>query len=291
LELAPLVKELEKMVRETFPRNIAVETYIPRDLWPVQGNLTQLHQVLLNLCVNARDAMPEGGRLSFAADNVELTAADAQAIPEARPGKYVSLLVSDSGTGMPPEVKARIFEPFFTTKGEGKGTGIGLATVVRILKAHGGFLRLESEVGQGTSFELFLPCTQVEDAAVKADDGGALPRGQGEWILLAEDEQSLRELITAELTEFGYQVITAGDGAEALRLYRERSTEIRLVITDASMPLLSGPQLIKELRQLNPRLPIILASGEDHPGLEQVVCLAKPFELAGLLQAVSHGLK
>ena len=291
LELGPLVKELEKMVRETFPKNIAVETFIPRDLWPVSGNLTQLHQVLLNLCVNARDAMPDGGKLSFVADNVDVGEADAQKFPEGKPGKYISLLLSDTGTGMPPEVKAKIFEPFFTTKGEGKGTGIGLATVVRILQAHHGFLRVESEVGHGTTFEVFLSCAPEFVAAVAEKSREALPRGNGELILLADDEQALCELIAAELAEFGYRVITAANGAEAVTLFKQHAGEVRLFITDNSMPVLTGPQAIAEIRKLKPGLPVILASGEGGVGLEGVTELKKPFALAELLGAVSASLK
>ncbi len=291
LELGPLVKELEKMVRETFPKNIAVETFIPRDLWPVQGNLTQLHQVLLNLCVNARDAMPDGGKLSFVADNVTLTEAEAKEIPDGQPGKFISLAVSDTGTGMPPEVKAKIFEPFFTTKGEGKGTGIGLATVIRILKSHGGFLRVESEVGQGTSFEVFIPCAPEFSVATQIKTEDALPRGNGELILVADDEQALCELIAAELTEFNYRVISAANGAEAVALFKQHAGEVRLLITDNSMPVLTGPQAIAEIRKFKPGLPVILASGEGGTGLEGVAELEKPFALAELLNAVSRSLK
>lgn len=291
LELGPLVKELEKMVRETFPKNIAVESYVPRDLWPVQGNLTQLHQVLLNLCVNARDAMPNGGKLSFVADNVDLAAAEAQSIPEGKPGRFVSVLVSDTGTGMPPEVKAKIFEPFFTTKGEGKGTGIGLSTVVRILQAHGGFLRVDSEVGHGTTFEVFLPCAPEFVTAAAAKTTDSFPRGNGELILLADDEQALCELVAAELTEFGYRVLSAANGAEAVTLYKQNAKDVRVFITDSSMPVMTGPQAIAEIRKLDPKLPVILASGEGGTGIEGVAELEKPFALADLLNTVSGCLK
>ena len=306
LELGPLVKELEKMVRETFSKTIAVETFVPRDLWPVQGNLTQLHQVLLNLCVNARDAMPDGGKLSFVADNVELTAEEIAALhasfssapatsspsdgqgTAATSAKFISIAVSDTGTGMPPEVKAKIFEPFFTTKGEGKGTGIGLATVVRILKSHGGFLRLESEVGEGTTFEIFLPCAPDLTAAVAAKADEVLPRGHGELILLADDELALCELVAAELTEFGYRVITAANGAEAVSLFKQNANEVRLFITDNSMPVLDGPHAIAEIRRLKPGLPVIMASGEGGVNLAGVAELEKPFALADLLNTVSR---
>jgi two-component system, cell cycle sensor histidine kinase and response regulator CckA len=292
LELGPLVKELEKMVRETFPKNISVETFLPRDLWPAQGNLTQLHQVLLNLCVNARDAMPDGGKLSFVADNVELTEADAKMIPDAKAGKFISVSVSDTGTGMPPEVQAKIFEPFFTTKGEGKGTGIGLATVVRILKSHGGFLRVESTTGQGTTFEIFISVAEDISAAAPKLVESDLPRGHGELILIADDEQVICELVAAELQEFGYRVLTATNGAEAVTLFKQHGDEVRLFITDNSMPVLSGPQAIAAMRKIRPGLAAILVSGETAgEKLDGVTELNKPFALAELLNAVSHCLK
>lgn len=292
LDLALLVKDLEKMVRETFPKNILIESYLPSDLRPIWGNATQIHQVLLNLCVNARDAMPGGGKLSFVADNVEFSEVEARAIPEAKPGRYVSMMVSDSGTGMSPEVKTRIFEPFFTTKGEGQGTGIGLATVVRILKGHGGFLCVESEVGQGTSFELFIPCAPNEPMAIAKPRETELPRGGGELILLADDELALCELMAEELREFGYRVVTASDGSEAIALFKKHAKEVVVFITDGSMPVISGLMAITTIRELSPKLPVILVSGEPvTERLEGVIELKKPFALAELLLAVNHTLK
>jgi signal transduction histidine kinase/CheY-like chemotaxis protein len=294
LELGPLVKELERLVRETFPKNISVETYLPRDLWPVRGNPTQLHQVLLNLCVNARDAMPSGGRLSFASDNVELGAAEAAAIPNATPGQYVSLLVSDAGTGMPPEVRARIFEPFFTTKGEGLGTGIGLATVLRIVKSHAGFLRVESEPGQGTTFEIFLPRATEAILTATAARPIELPRGNGELVLVVDDEQAVRDLVAESLSTQGYRVLTAANGAEAVALFRQHASKVRLLITDSGMPVLGGAGTISALRQQQPDLPVILASGEagaEDSHRANVALLRKPFSLEELLIAVGQCLR
>lgn len=290
LLLGPLVKDLEKMVRETFPKNISVECYLAGDLWLVKGNPTQLHQVLLNLCVNARDAMPKGGRLSFAADNVKLDAAEAAMIAEARPGEFVSLLVSDTGEGMTPEIRARIFEPFFTTKPEGSGTGIGLATVARIVNSHQGFMRVESEQGEGTTFEVFLPrAQQAETAGPAPSIPVELPRGNGELILVAEDERAIRDLIEEGLTAQGYRVVTAAQGEEALALFRQHAAEVRLFLTDNAMPTMDGPQAIAQVRKWAPELPIILTSGEaqtDQNG-EGVEVLAKPFSLEELVRAVT----
>jgi PAS domain S-box-containing protein len=291
LELGALVKDMEKMVRETFAKNIAVEAFVPGDLWPVHGNLTQLHQILLNLCVNARDAMPAGGKLSFVADNVELDAAEVAAIPEGRPGSFVSLAVSDTGTGMPPEVRAKIFEPFFTTKGEGKGTGIGLATVLRIVKAHGGFLQVDSEPGQGTTFEVFLPRAEAVDLAVTPAAEAELPHGRGELLLIADDEQAIRELMTAELTAFGYRVVVAANGAEAVTLFKQHAAEVKLFITDNLMPVMDGLQAVGELRRIRSTLPVILTSGETSTPLpDGVQVLNKPFTLDDLMRAVGRSL-
>jgi two-component system cell cycle sensor histidine kinase/response regulator CckA len=290
LELQPLFKELEKMVRETFPKNIKVDSFLPNDLWPVQGNPTQLHQILLNLCVNARDAMPNGGQLSFAADNVELSGAEASAIPEGRSGQFVSLLISDTGTGMPPEILAKIFDPFFTTKSEGTGTGIGLSTVSRLVKAHHGFLRVESEPNQGTAFEIFLP--RATDS-IKAPEQRSvtLARGNGETILIADDEQAIRELLTAELISAGYRVRSAANGAEALALLRQHEDEIKLFITDGAMPVLDGLSAIAALRKTHPNLPVILTSGEaEKPDDPHIAIVHKPFALDDILASIKQNL-
>ncbi len=292
VELSSLVRELERMVRETFPKTIAVETFLPKDQWSVRGNPTQLHQVLLNLCVNARDAMAAGGKLSLVADNVELSAAEAAEISGGAAGEFVSLAVTDTGSGMSPEVRAKIFEPFFTTKGEGQGTGIGLATVFRIVKAHGGFLRVESEPGQGTTFEVFLPRARESLPGEVAAPTQELARGNGELVLVADDEKAIRELMKSELTSFGYRVLTAANGAEAVALFREHAGEVRLLITDNAMPVLDGPAAIAALRMLQPGLPVILTSGEGvGEKLEGMTELSKPFALEELLSAIQQRIR
>jgi PAS domain S-box-containing protein len=300
VQLGPLVAELKRMVTETFPKNINVEAFAAQDLWPVRGNSTELHQILLNLCVNARDAMGEGGTVSLAVDNVELTAKEAAEIPEARPGQFVLLLVSDTGAGIPPEVRARIFEPFFTTKADGRGTGIGLATVLRIVKSHGGFLRLESEPGQGTTFEIFLPkAVEVPAGAETAtpvitSEAENIPRGHGEVILIADDERAIRDLLADSLVEQGYRVLTAANGEEAIKLFQTHGSEIRLLITDNAMPVMDGPRVIHRLRELRPDLPVILATGENrvdaidrHANVEVV---GKPFSLEEMLNSINRAL-
>jgi len=288
LEVGPLVQELEKMVRETFPKNITIDSFLPADLWPVLGNPTQLHQILLNLCVNARDAMPNGGKLSFVVDNVEVSADESAKIPGARAGEFVSVLVSDTGTGIPPEVRARIFEPFFTTKEEGQGTGIGLSTVMRLVKAHEGFLRVESESGEGTTFEIFLPRAR-EIQRLSQEAPAQLARGNGEMILVADDEQSIRELLATELTSSGYRVLSAANGAEAVALFREHANDVRLFITDGAMPVLDGQGAIAALRKLKPDLPVILTSGDaERNDTLKISVVSKPFSLEDILASIQQ---
>lgn len=290
IQVATLVKELEKIVRETFPKSIAVETFLPDDLWPVRGNPTQLHQVLLNLCVNARDAMPQGGRLSFAADNVTLNPADAARFPEGKTGEYVSLMVSDTGMGIPPEIQARIFEPFFTTKTEARGTGIGLATVLRIVRSHGGFVGVDSEPGQGTSFEVLLPRAAPKIPSAPAATRGSVPRGNNELILAVDDENAVRDLVREGLEMQGYRTLVAADGAEALVLFEQNRGGIKLLLTDAAMPGMDGTKLAAALRQRAPGLPVILASAEDQADGGDFLLLRKPFSLDDLLAAVHRAL-
>ena len=261
LEAGPLVKEMEKLARDTFPQNIAVSAHIAEDLWPVRGNATQLHQVLLNLCVNARDAMAMGGSLSVAADNVALDDVAARAIPDGRPGDFVVLMVSDTGSGMPPEVKAKIFEPFFTTKPEGKGTGLGLSTSTRIVKAHEGFFSVQSQVGDGTTFEVYLPRLS-EVASEAATNAVEAPRGRGQLILIADDEEGVRELLRRSLEDHGYRVRAAANGAEAVSQFREHSAEVMLLITDQSMPVMDGARAIATIRETRADLPVIVLSGD-----------------------------
>jgi len=288
LELSPLIQELEKMVRETFPKNIAVDSFLPADLWPVEGNPTQLHQILLNLCVNARDAMPNGGKLSFAADHGQVSASEAATIPGARTGEFVSILVSDTGTGMPAEMRARIFEPFFTTKEEGRGTGIGLSTVMRLVKAHQGFLRVESEPGQGTTFEIFLPRGRDSKPFSKEAPLELAP-GNGETILVADDEQAIRDLLATELTSSGYRVLSAANGAEAVALFREHANQVRLFITDGAMPVLDGCGAIAAMRNIKPDLPVILTSGNAEKNDTLRICVVnKPFSLEDILASIQQ---
>ena len=287
------LREMEQMARQTFPRSINVAALAPADLWPVLGNATQLHQILLNLCVNARDAMPKGGELTLAADNVELTAEEARGIPQAKPGCYVMLLVSDTGSGIPPELLPRIFEPFFTTKPADRGTGLGLSTVARIVTQHEGFLNVKSEVNRGTTFEIYLPratvapFTEANQTAITD-----FKRGRGELILVADDEQAVLEMVSLTLGEQGYRVITATNGAEAIAKVKSNADSVRLALLDTDMPIMNGPQTISALHAHSPNLPVVLMSGEINEAAhgQNISTLAKPFQLHELLDAVARSL-
>jgi signal transduction histidine kinase/ActR/RegA family two-component response regulator len=257
-----LIDELTSIIKQTFPRNIRITSNVPDGLWPITGDPSQLHQVLLNLCVNARDSMPKGGRLTISASNVTIDAQFAATSNGAAPGTYILLTVSDTGCGIPPEVRDRIFEPFFTTKEVGKGTGLGLATVHTLVKSHGGFLNLESEVGEGTTFKIYLPA----DLAIRAPETTQpfpiqMPRGRDELVLVVDDEYSILEITQQTLEAFGYRVVTARNGAEAVSLYAKRVQEVALVLTDMMMPIMDGVATIHVLGCINPNVRIIAATG------------------------------
>ncbi|MEO8450054.1 MAG: PAS domain S-box protein [Gemmatimonadota bacterium] len=257
-----LIRDLLKVMRETFPKFIDVRLRSTRDLWTVTGDPTQIHQVFLNLCVNARDAMPNGGILTVGLENVVLDGSYAAINIDARPGTYVMVKVVDTGTGIAPEIRDRIFEPFFTTKEVGKGTGLGLSTTLAIVKSHGGFIDLSSEVGAGTTFKVYLPANTSETAA----DNSHLaqldpPRGSGELVLVVDDEYAIRRIVQGTLERFGYGVLLAANGAEAVALYAEHRQEIAIVLTDMAMPVMDGPATIVALKVLNPAVRIIGSSG------------------------------
>jgi PAS domain S-box-containing protein len=275
-----LLKDVEKIAAETFPKTIRLQTDAPSDLWSVSGDATQLHQVLLNLCVNARDAMPHGGVLSLGARNVDLDGDYAKVNVDAKPGPYVVLSVTDTGTGMPPAVMEKIFEPFFTTKEVGKGTGLGLSTSHAIVRSHGGFVHVYSEVGKGTAFKVYLPAVRAaaDAAAVPARE---LPAGKGELILVVDDEASIREIAKETLESYGYRTLVAGDGAEALALFAEAKQDVRAVVTDMRMPFMDGMATIRALRKLVPAVKVIATSGLDQDGAEAAAG-------AGVIQAFLH---
>jgi len=261
VRLADLIEEISKIVRKSFLKNIILSVEIPDDAWPVIGDPTQLHQVLLNLCVNARDAMPDGGQLSLKVQNLQFDANDAVIDPEARPGPYVVLSVTDSGTGISNEVLGRIFDPFFTTKAIGQGTGLGLSTVLGIVKSHGGFIKVKSEIGRGSRFEVYLPASPGAEQSDLAPLSECPPRGQGELILVVDDEEYIRETLSQTLVRHGYRVETAENGTEALVKFCHYAKEIRVVLSDIDMPSMDGAKMLQILRGQNPQLKIVVSSG------------------------------
>ena len=297
VQLRNLLRETAKFASSTFPASITLETDVPNDLWSVRANPTQINQVLLNLCINARDAMPSGGTLRLRAQNCRLGEANAMLIEGGRPGAFLVLEVSDTGTGIAPEVMERMWEPFVTTKAAGKGTGLGLSTVRGIIKNHLGFVELKTEMGKGTTFRIYLPAVHGTAEEPIRPAATQLPRGNGEHILVVDDEEPIRDVISAILGQHGYRVTTAADGAEATAGFAKHAGDIQLVVLDYHMPNLSGAVLAKVLRHINPEVQILMVSGlatatGSRPPLkpEQYdgAFLMKPFKPEALLRKVQE---
>jgi PAS domain S-box-containing protein len=266
IEIQPkhLLQDLELIIKDIFPKDIRLMLVVPDETWTIQGDPTQMHQVLLNLCLNARDAMPNGGDLVLGIEHRVLDEQDAARNLQAKPGRYVKFTVADQGTGIPPEIIEKIFEPFFTTKDINKGTGLGLSTVSAIVKSHGGLIEVRSEPGVGTTFDVSLPATEPSREPRRAQSvETSLPRGHGETILLVDDEAPILAVTSEILESSGYRVITASDGAEALTLYAQHQKDIAVVLTDMRMPVLDGSAMIQTLLPLHPGIKIIAASGLD----------------------------
>jgi PAS domain S-box-containing protein len=260
LNAQALARQVGKFVKETFPKSITFSLDLPETLWNITGDPTQLYQVLLNLCVNARDAMPGGGTLRLKAENFEICG-HSDSLPDAKPGRYVKMTVSDTGSGIAKEIADRIFEPFFTTKEPGKGTGLGLSTVIGILRSHGGFVTVDSEMGQGAVFNVWLPATTEAAAPTGEALISAVIKGRGETILIVDDEVDILGILQMVLEQNGWKVLCATDGVEALASYLNNSEQIKAVLTDLMMPNMDGLSLIRAIRKLDSRLPILVASG------------------------------
>lgn len=302
LNLAQECEEVEGMVRRLVGENITLETRVAEDLWSTMADPGQIHQVVLNLAINARDAMPQGGRLCFEMANAAVTEAEARHLQEGRAGEFVRLQVRDTGTGMPPDVMNRIFEPFFTTKGQGKGTGLGLATCYGIIKQSAGMIGVASELGVGTTFSVYLPKSEAvrEDRELRANEEEM--RGGTETILFVEDEEILRELGVEVLQGLGYRVIAAEDGCAALELlHANQASPVDLVVTDLVMPRLSGRELVAALAERDQSMRVLLMSGYTDDDIirsaiqgSEVSYLQKPFTPRLLARKVremldSHG--
>ena len=294
-----IVTEMAKVMVQTFPKNLDIQTNFPRDLWMVTGDATQIHQILLNLCVNARDAIGEGGGvIRLACKNVEVDQQTARSNPGAQSGPHVCISVKDTGAGMSPDVMEKIFDPFFTTKEQGKGTGLGLATVLGIVKGHKGFVTLQSQVGVGTTFRVYLPANaNATDVAENETDPGSM-RGRGETLLVVDDEAAVREALVTTLQSNGYHCYTAEDGTDALALFFERRDNISAIITDLHMGIMDGIALLRSLRRVAPETRVDVSSGHISEEKREVLkelevdsILEKPYTAEKLLRCVHDVLK
>lgn len=269
VHLGHIAREIENIAKTTFPKNITFIRDVPKDLWLVAGDPTQLNQAILNLCVNARDALPDGGNLCVSARNVEIDAHYTAMNPAVPPGRYIVLEVADNGTGTPKAVIDRVFEPFFTTKDPSKGTGQGLSTVMGIVRSHGGVAGVASEPGKGSVFKIHLPAMPDEESAglaVPIDQ--PTPHGHAQLILVVDDEAAIIDITRQTLETFGYRVVTAANGAEAMAIFAMQNREIDLVLTDIMMPIMDGLALIPALRRLKPDVRVIATSGINASGDE-----------------------
>ncbi len=298
IDLNDLLQSLMNLLRRLLPENITIDLRAGRALASVNADPTQLEQVIINLCVNARDAMESGGKLTIETDNAVIDERDCELHPWARQGRFVRLRVTDTGAGMAAEVLERVFDPFFTTKGKQRGTGLGLATVYGIVQQHGGLVHADSEVGLGTAFKVYLP---ADDRPATTSDAGAAsaamrphPHGR-ETILIAEDEELVRRPVVRILEGAGYRTLPASNGLEAIRVLREHADAVALVILDVVMPELGGPDAWERLRAIRPDLRVIFTSGyaDDRfrsrlpPDAE---VLEKPFHTEELLKRIRRKL-
>lgn len=297
LRLSFVVDEMVKLITRTFPANIHVENLLPPNLWSISGDLTQIHQVVMNLSVNARDAMPLGGTITYDAENITLDHQSARMFVDANPGMYVLLRIRDTGIGMSPEVRQKMFEPFFTTKEFGKGTGLGLSTVFSIVKGHGGFLNVYSELGKGTEFKIYLPAVESNEMKAEKNDPMESMQGNSEMVLLVDDDAVILEIAALCLQAGGYRVVAAKNGAEAVALFAQHQHDIRLVITDIEMPVMDGPALAKVLTAMNSSVTIIGSSGLNESGRVKEAkaagmkgFLSKPYTSETLMKTIHESM-
>jgi CheY-like chemotaxis protein len=288
-----LIKELKKMLSETFPRTITIDAELGNDVPEIIADAAQLHQAILNMCVNARDAMPAGGKLMLRTGLGSRSEVSSY-FPEATNERYVHLSISDTGTGMDEATRQRIFEPFFTTKAKGKGTGLGLSVVYGVVKNHTGFVRVESEVGKGSIFHLYFPGPIRSPKAGENEQRPLLDvPGGSECILVVEDEIALLDVLAGMLKSKGYRVLVARDGYEAVDTYRDHKSEIEVVVSDLGLPKMTGQDAFMRMKTMNPRVKVIFGTGYLDPDLKAELLslgakgfLAKPYSQEELLRRI-----
>jgi signal transduction histidine kinase len=294
LQLPHLLRDVEKILKETLPKSIDLEIEVADGLWMVLADITQLHQILMNLCINARDAMPEGGMLQIGAENCTVAEGDIRLYSHA--GEYVMITVTDTGEGIPSHQLDRIFDPFFTTKDVGQGTGLGLSAVLGIVKSHGGFVDVVSKVNEGSQFQVYLPvCEKLEPPQLPVEE---LARGDEQVILVVDDEAAIGEMMRVTLEFYNYRVFVAQDSTTALAIFGQHARKIDLALVDVMMPAIDGFATVEAMQRIRPKVNVVLMSGMVSPEMraqaEQLGCrafLAKPFTTSDLMLSVQESLE
>ncbi len=296
LDPRTIMGDMKRIIEEKFPKSVTLDIMVAEDIRRILADKTQIHQVIMNLCINAKDAMPKGGKLTLIARDVMIDEQYAEMSPSARPGSYVLIEVTDTGVGIKREHMDRLFEPFFTTKGAGKRTGLGLSIVQEIVDAHNGFIEVESELTKGSTFKIYLPLFKGEDLAPQPEAEEKPRQAHGETILVVDDEAAIRDITKSTLEAYGYAVHLASDGSEAVALFAQHKDEIALVITDMAMPVMDGAATIRALRKIRPDLKIIAATGYSE-SIRQYdlvstinALLKKPYTAKMLLETITNVL-
>jgi CheY-like chemotaxis protein len=297
LNVNRVLNETVKLLEYTFEKSVEIETRFADDIPIINGDAGQLQQVFMNICINARDAMPNGGKLTIETRRVAGSEVPVESFMKALPGDYVEIRISDTGVGMDEKTRERIFEPFFTTKERGKGTGLGLAVAYGIVRSHNGFTTVESRLGVGTTLKVYLPASESRGEAEVAKEQEEIPGGS-ETILFVDDEDMVREMGEELLTGLGYRVLQAGSGEEAIELYRVRGRDIQLVILDLAMPKMDGEETFRRLKEIDPAVKVLIASGliepEPRRKMEEAGVagfLLKPYKVGDLARTIREVLK
>lgn len=297
VDIRTAVKETRDLLEHTLPKSILIETRCAADCPQILGDVTEISQILMNLSINARDAMPDGGTLTIESQSVRLNGNATQLNPDASPGSFVLVKIADTGCGMSPDILDRIFDPFFTTKDVGKGTGLGLATVQGIVRSYGGFINVYSEPGKGTVFSVYLPAVSEANETSDSQSSASCESGGGQTILVVDDEAFILQMTSFALESNGYSVLTARDGQAAISTFVQHGPEISAVVLDMMMPGMDGLQTLDQLRQINPKVVVIACSGLRTTQRETEVLkhgatsfLAKPYTEEQLFQALSNAL-